>query len=222
LAIETIIRVFLGCYFLSVAVLYGARLSGIRLRSGRNSVRRGRRGSANYWHQAVFAAFRAAILVICIARIVQPSLDSWLGVVPVLSDLAVLNLFGAGAMLASLGWIEFCYAFMGASWASGTDAAHLSRSDLVTTGPYAVSRNPIFLGVLAGQAGFFLALPSVFTLTCLAVGIAVIYRQSRIEETALSTQFGSSYDAYRRRVPKWLGLSNNGGWWLGRKSGQSR
>jgi len=141
---------------------------------------------------------------------------------PVLSDLAILNLFGAGAMLASLGWIEFCYAFMGASWASGTDATHLSRSDLVTTGPYALTRNPIFLGVLAGQAGFFLALPSVFTLVCLTVGVAVIYRQSRIEDVALSERFGASYDAYRRRVPKWLGFPEKSGPWIGRSSGHSR
>ena len=52
--------------------------------------------------------------------------------------------------------------------------------------------------------GFFLALPSVFSLECLLAGVTVLVRQARVEEKALAELFGEAYEAYRRQVPRWL------------------
>jgi protein-S-isoprenylcysteine O-methyltransferase Ste14 len=75
---------------------------------------------------------------------------------------------------------------------------------LLTGGPYNRSRNPVFIAVMLGQFGFFLALPSVFSLVCLIAGVTVLIRQARVEERALADFFGDTYEAYRRRVPRWL------------------
>jgi len=79
-------------------------------------------------------------------------------------------------------------------------------SSLVTDGPNAITRNPIYLG-LAGllathavvRGGWLPPLP-------VAVFVAVIDRvQIRPEEDALRRKFGEEYASYCARVPRWLG-----------------
>jgi protein-S-isoprenylcysteine O-methyltransferase Ste14 len=57
---------------------------------------------------------------------------------------------------------------------------------------------------MTGQLGFFLALPSVFSLVCLVAGVLVITRQAKEEEKALAQRFGQDYEAYRAKVPRWF------------------
>ena len=88
-------------------------------------------------------------------------------------------------------------------WRSGIDDQHVS-GHLLTDGPFGRSRNPLFLAVMTGQLGFFLALPSVFSLVCLVTGVLVIMRQAREEEKALARRFDEQYEAYCKRVPRWF------------------
>ncbi|AMQ90364.1 methyltransferase family protein [Marinobacter sp. LQ44] len=62
----------------------------------------------------------------------------------------------------------------------------------------------VFLAVMTGQLGFFLALPSAFSLVCLVAGVLVITRQAKEEEKALAQRFGQDYEVYRARVPRWF------------------
>ena len=62
----------------------------------------------------------------------------------------------------------------------------------------------MFLSILLGQFGFFLALPSVFTAVCLAVGVVVIIRQAMAEERALAAHFGVAWHEYEGRTRRWL------------------
>ncbi len=75
---------------------------------------------------------------------------------------------------------------------------------LLTGGPYGRSRNPVFMAVMVGQLGFFLAVPSVFFLVCLIAGVIVLTRQAMVEEKALAELFEDACEAYRRQVPRWL------------------
>jgi len=78
-------------------------------------------------------------------------------------------------------------------------------SALVTSGPNALTRNPMYLGmagVLVAHAlvrgGWLPSLP-------VAAFVAVIDRtQIRPEEAALRELFGQEYDDYCARVPRWL------------------
>lgn len=206
MAFDTALRVFLGCYFLFVAVHYSAWLIGLRQRYGRSRVRKDVLGSSNSLHQITFSAFRSLILTVCLVRVVYPGLDEWLGAAPGLNGLPVLNGTGAVLMLAAFGWIDYCKSYMDHNWASGTDADHLSGSKLLTSGPFSITRNPIFIGILVGQAGFMLAFPSAFTVICFGVGVATILRQSAIEELALRRRFGQRYLIYAEEVPRWFHL----------------
>ena len=74
---------------------------------------------------------------------------------------------------------------------------------LVTTGPYALCRNPMVLGeflYLTGL-GFLLTSPSFLALTWLAFFPAVVAYLKLVEEKELEARFGEAYLAYKRRVP---------------------
>ncbi|MDO9487224.1 MAG: isoprenylcysteine carboxylmethyltransferase family protein [Sphingomonadaceae bacterium] len=113
-----------------------------------------------------------------------------------------IGVVGWGLLGVSLAWIVVAQAQMGRSWRIGIDGA--TRPPLVQTGLFGRSRNPIFLGMRLNLAGLFLVLPNAATLALLLLGEAMMQLQVRLEEAHLSATFGADYDAYRRKVPRWL------------------
>ena len=89
---------------------------------------------------------------------------------------------------------------------AGTPGFETPPQRLVTDGPYAVSRNPMYLGHLVFMTGLVLA-----TRSRLAVILAVrqylrFSERVAIDERRLEPIFGDEYRDYRERVPRWLGL----------------
>jgi protein-S-isoprenylcysteine O-methyltransferase Ste14 len=77
---------------------------------------------------------------------------------------------------------------------------------LVTEGPFAYTRNPMYVGLAGALAANALARGSVRALLPVAGYVAVIDRlQIPREEASMASLFGEEYDAYRTRVPRWLG-----------------
>jgi len=76
---------------------------------------------------------------------------------------------------------------------------------ILQSGPFGVSRNPLYLGLIALTAGLALIVPSTWGLLSVPVGIAAL-RWGAIapEERYLAAKFGAEYDAYRSRVRRWL------------------
>lgn len=76
---------------------------------------------------------------------------------------------------------------------------------LVTDGPNAITRNPMYLGMAGLLAAHALARGGLLTPLPVAVFVAVIDRvQIRPEEAALRERFGTAYDDYCSRVPRWM------------------
>lgn len=78
-------------------------------------------------------------------------------------------------------------------------------SDLVTSGVFALSRNPIYLGdalVLAGLSLYWHA-PLGLLLVPLFMGF-ITRRYILGEEARIAAHFGESYAAYRARTRRWL------------------
>jgi protein-S-isoprenylcysteine O-methyltransferase Ste14 len=75
---------------------------------------------------------------------------------------------------------------------------------LVTQGPYACCRNPMYLGHLIFMFGLALTFSSVFAL--LLLGLRAVWFQYRVmgDEARLAAQFGADYQAYRARVKRWI------------------
>lgn len=76
---------------------------------------------------------------------------------------------------------------------------------LVTTGPYAWSRNPLMVGGWAFGTGLGLALESASLLAIyLAVALVGLLYTRKVEEPKLLERFGGTYLSYAERVPRWL------------------
>lgn len=76
---------------------------------------------------------------------------------------------------------------------------------LAALGPYALVRNPLYLGSLLATLGVGLVTASV-TLTALLFGFILAYYSRTVarEEAYLEQQFGADYRAYQDAVPRWL------------------
>ena len=74
---------------------------------------------------------------------------------------------------------------------------------LVTTGPYAPVRHPMYLAVIAAGAGGLL-LYRTWSMLLFAVTMFGLIVRAHREEEALEAEFGAAWEAYRRRVPAWL------------------
>lgn len=105
-------------------------------------------------------------------------------------------------LIASLAWTVVAQAQMGSSWRIGIDAA--SPAPLVRHGVFAISRNPIFLGMRASLVGLVLVLPNAFTLALLLAGEILIQVQVRLEEEHLRAAHGDLYAAYAGAVRRWI------------------
>ncbi len=71
---------------------------------------------------------------------------------------------------------------------------------LVTGGPYAVVRHPMYAGVLVSVIGSALLYRTWTTLFILA-HVPVFWVRARREEQVLAAAFGTAWEAYRCRVP---------------------
>jgi len=82
-------------------------------------------------------------------------------------------------------------------------AGHLRKHEaLATAGPYAWTRNPLYLGSLLLGAGFLLAAASWIAAAVAALYLGVFYPGvMRREEEELRAEYGASFDEYARRVP---------------------
>ncbi len=75
---------------------------------------------------------------------------------------------------------------------------------LVTTGPYALSRNPMYLGHLIFVLGLALAFRSPLA-TALSLSHTIrFWRRVQADEERLSDLFGDQYHVYQGRVKRWI------------------
>ena len=114
-------------------------------------------------------------------------------------------------------WIAPAIALIGVAFtASGAIAFRRARtttnptkpgaaSSLVSSGPYGITRNPMYVGLALILAAWAVFLWSAWALVGPVAFIAYMRRfQIAPEERALSALFGAEYRAYRARVRRWL------------------
>jgi protein-S-isoprenylcysteine O-methyltransferase Ste14 len=77
--------------------------------------------------------------------------------------------------------------------------------ELIEEGPYRVSRNPLYVGLLALYLGLALLAPTFWGLVLFPAAVFLILWGSILpEERYLHERLGAPYDDYRRRVRRWL------------------
>ena len=179
----------LSLYLAGLAVAFGARSWIHRRRTGSTGFRglSGAPGSAEWWGGILFAialVLGAAGPVLALTGAVAaprlPAAFTWAG-----AFITIVGFFGVLAAQAG----------MGASWRVGVDATE--RTELVTTGAFAVVRNPIFTAMLTTMAGLALLVPtavSAAALLCLLVAVELQVRL--VEEPYLLRTHRQVYASY--------------------------
>jgi len=109
---------------------------------------------------------------------------------------------GWALLILSLLFVWFAQSNMRESWRIGIDEEN--KTELVTNGFFAISRNPIFLGIMIANIGLFLVLPNAFTLLIIALSTVSINTQIRLEEEFLEQEFVEQYVEYKKKVRRWL------------------
>jgi protein-S-isoprenylcysteine O-methyltransferase Ste14 len=118
-------------------------------------------------------------------------------------DRAAIAWVGAALAAAAIALVTAAQFNMGDSWRIGVDTSE--RTDLVTTGLFAVVRNPIFTGMLAFWIGIALMVPNALTILGFFVALAGIEVQVRmVEEPYLLRVHGVRYRDYASRTGRLL------------------
>jgi len=157
----------------------------------------GRPGSAE-WIAGV--GFTVALLLGAAAPVL-----ALLDVIEPIGALDVMALHVAGLVLAVAGIAATFYAqvAMGTSWRIGVDPSE--RTALVTAGPFALVRNPIFAAMLPTALGLTLLVPSWVAIAGLVGLVAALELQVRVvEEPYLRQIHGESYADYAARVGRFV------------------
>lgn len=160
-------------------------------------------GSSDSAHDYIGKNFRIVMLISFVATIVAlfPNVYSFL--LPIaLPASNFLIAAGFVLLLIALAWVLIAQNHMKKSWRIGIDED--VRTDLVQTGLFKISRNPIFLGMRIMLLGLFLIIPNALTLIVLIVGELLTQIQVRLEEEFLARTHGESYLAYQRQVRRWI------------------
>lgn len=87
-----------------------------------------------------------------------------------------------------------------AAWA----AQRQQPGALVTAGPYAVVRHPMYVGWALIHLGVALAAGSGWVVMTLPAAAASVHRDVRREERELAGAVGADFDRYRAAVPRYL------------------
>ncbi len=104
---------------------------------------------------------------------------------------------GAAACAIGIGIAIWARIYLGRNW--GTPMSLRVEHELVTTGPYAFVRHPIYFGILLALAGTALAVGNWWGVL-LALLFAYFVYAARAEERLMAAHFPAEYSAYARRT----------------------
>ena len=123
-----------------------------------------------------------------------------------LSD--VTQIAGFGISLIGMLIILSSYRALGKNWMDASDERNgiylSSERELVQTGIYGRTRNPIYLGMLFSLAGWALLLLEGVMLALYPVLVVWTYFEVLDEEDVLHAHFGERYERYTKRTPRFF------------------
>jgi protein-S-isoprenylcysteine O-methyltransferase Ste14 len=119
--------------------------------------------------------------------------------------LSLWNLLGLILLLAGLAGSLYTLQLHARGPNKGVDMEP-DKAYLLTTGPYAYSRNPMYLFELVLMFGWVLFYGSLAVLLAfLAWAAFFAFYQVPSEERTIEAHFGENYRAYKMKVPRWFG-----------------
>jgi protein-S-isoprenylcysteine O-methyltransferase Ste14 len=113
-------------------------------------------------------------------------------------NLLVVQYFGVLLLLLGFGFAVWARVVLGRNW-SGIVTVKEDHT-LITRGPYAWVRHPIYTGILLALLGTAVTLGTVLNMVEVPVVAFAFWLKLRTEEKFMLETFGEQYTAYRRHV----------------------
>jgi protein-S-isoprenylcysteine O-methyltransferase Ste14 len=130
----------------------------------------------------------------------------YLSDLPALQDMPEWRHKPLGAILIAVGMIPPMFS-IAQFFAVGTQVHPTSKTNnkLVTTGFFAFTRNPMYLGLIVATLGaaIWFGRPLMY-LTPVLIFMIENWAFIPYEEAKMRRQFGDAFDAYTKRVRRWL------------------
>ena len=101
---------------------------------------------------------------------------------------------GAAVTVAGLLFAVWARVHLGRNWSRSVTIKQ--GHELITTGPYALVRHPIYTGILTGFLGMAIAISQVRGFLVLALIFLAFWMKLRMEEEWMRSQFGETYAVY--------------------------
>ena len=194
--VQTIIRWAGGllAYTTLGVVLYGI-WRGTQRQAGRTTGRTGAWLRSPWFYLASSTLFFGVCYFgwIPLPWVASPSIRAWM-----LALGSLLYFPGMGFVLwgrLALGKMYFV--------STGFGAQLYADHNLVTGGPFAIVRHPMYLGLVTAALGSLL-LYQIWTALAFAIFAPFVLFRARREEAALAAEFGAQWQAYCKRVPAFI------------------
>ena len=105
---------------------------------------------------------------------------------------------GASFTVAGLLFAVWARQYLGGNWSNAVSIKQ--GHELITTGPYALVRHPIYTGILTGFLGTAIALSQMRGAIGFLLIFLVLWPKLRMEEKWMRSQFGETYAAYAHQT----------------------
>ncbi len=105
---------------------------------------------------------------------------------------------GAAVTIAGLLFAIWAREHLGSNWSRSVTIKQ--GHELITTGPYAVARHPIYTGILSGFLGMAIAISQVRGFIVFVLIFIALWMKLRMEEQWMRSQFGEAYATYARQT----------------------
>ena len=138
------------------------------------------------------------MIFIALALVLLDAADTRLGALHrrFVPDLPWVGALGAALTVAGIAFAIWARRHLGRNW-SGTVTIKEGH-ELIRSGPYQHIRHPIYTGILAALAGTAVLIGEVRALIAVALVVVGLTLKAAREESFLATEFGSSFEEYRR------------------------
>jgi protein-S-isoprenylcysteine O-methyltransferase Ste14 len=144
--------------------------------------------------------FKLLLMTIFVYVVVYAVFPTWHDKFLPITQLAnpTISCIGLSLLFISLVWTVIAQIHMKNSWRIGIDTA--TKTELITSGLFSISRNPIFLGMIVTLLGLFLTASNALTFLFLLLGYILIQIQIRLEEEFLIKEHGENYLKYKQKT----------------------
>ena len=151
----------------------------------------------SWWQGVVFRLILIGTILLLLSALRFGHLLGNVGSYETGSSRIVLSSIGVFFCVSGMALAIWARVYIGRNW--GMPMSQREDPELVTTGPYAFVRHPIYTGILLAVLGTVLVsgIPSLITFVIIC---AYFVYSSKTEEKQMLQQFPKAYPEYRKRV----------------------